>query len=88
MNFMHSNVIVENVYVRNADNLQLAELAMGDFGGSHNGGVTVRANRFCTVGVNQINFVKGFISTCQKRIVPKAYVYSYSHNLSVSNVRE
>lgn len=44
MNLMHKDIKLENVFVRNAGNLQLAELALGDFGGAQNGRVTVNLN--------------------------------------------
>lgn len=38
---MHKDMKIENLFVRNADDPEIAELAVGDFGATQRGEVTV-----------------------------------------------
>lgn len=42
INMMHRDMKIQNIFVTNATNLELAELAVGDFGGAQHGHQTVR----------------------------------------------
>lgn len=56
-NFMHKDMKIENAFVRNAENLQVADLVVGDFGAAQKGTMTVSGCIIIHMGSSHVDML-------------------------------